>query len=142
MEDKENGSSFKRRDELLEIQYEVRKWWDEFRVFEVEANDEPAKYGEKFFGTFPFPYMNGHLHIGHAFTISKVEFAAAYHRLRGANVLLPFGFHCTGTPIKASAGKIEREMEQFGNPPCFPSIESDSKPELADDGNTSEKKYK
>ena len=30
----------------------------------------------------------------------QVEFAAAYHRLCGANVLFPFGFHCTGMPIK------------------------------------------
>lgn len=26
----------------------------------------------KYFGTFPYPYMNGLLHLGHAFTISKV----------------------------------------------------------------------
>lgn len=24
--------------------------------------------------TFPFPYMNGYLHLGHAYTISKCEF--------------------------------------------------------------------
>ena len=27
---------------------------------------------EKFFGTFPYPYMNGLLHLGHAFSLSKV----------------------------------------------------------------------
>lgn len=43
----------------------------------------------------------------------------AYHRLRGANVLLPFGFHCTGMPIKASADKLSRDIKQFGNPPVF-----------------------
>ena len=26
----------------------------------------------KFFGTFPYPYMNGLLHLGHAFSLSKV----------------------------------------------------------------------
>ncbi|GKE80125.1 leucine--tRNA ligase, cytoplasmic, partial [Tanacetum coccineum] len=73
-----NGNSFKRRDKLMEIEHEIRNWWDESRVFEAEANDEPAKDGDKFFGYFPFPYMNGHMHLGHAYTISKVEFAAAY----------------------------------------------------------------
>ena len=28
---------------------------------------------EKFFGNFPYPYMNGLLHLGHAFSLSKVE---------------------------------------------------------------------
>ena len=26
----------------------------------------------KFFGNFPYPYMNGLLHLGHAFSLSKV----------------------------------------------------------------------
>ncbi|GJT51256.1 leucine--tRNA ligase, cytoplasmic-like protein [Tanacetum coccineum] len=108
MEDRANGNSFKRRDKLMEIEHEIRNWWDESRVFEAEANDEPAKDGDKFFGYFPFPYMNGHMHLGHAYTISKVEFAAAYQRSRGANVLIPFGFHSTGMPIKASADKLKQ----------------------------------
>lgn len=31
----------------------------------------------KFFGNFPYPYMNGLLHLGHAFSLSKVCAAAA-----------------------------------------------------------------
>jgi hypothetical protein len=27
----------------------------------------------KFFGNFPYPYMNGLLHLGHAFSLSKVK---------------------------------------------------------------------
>lgn len=33
---------------------------------------EPDTQG-KFFGNFPYPYMNGVLHLGHAFSISKVR---------------------------------------------------------------------
>jgi valyl-tRNA synthetase len=44
--------------------------------------------------------MNGMLHLGHAFSLSKLEFASAYHRLKGEEVLFPFAFHCTGMPIK------------------------------------------
>ncbi|TYG74399.1 hypothetical protein ES288_D04G180000v1 [Gossypium darwinii] len=90
------------------------------KMFQAEPAEKPPQPGEKFFGNFPFPYMNGFLHLGHAFSLSKLEFAAAYHRLRGANVLLPFAFHCTGMPIKASADKLAREIQQFGNPPTFP----------------------
>lgn len=116
----ESGKSFARRDSLREIEAKVRVLWEENDVFRAEACEAPPKEGEKFFGNFPFPYMNGFLHIGHAFSLSKLEFAAAYHRLRGANVLLPFGFHCTGMPIKASADKLAREIQQFGDPPVFP----------------------
>ena len=70
--------------------------------------------------TFPYPYMNGRLHLGHAFSLSKVEFAVGYERMKGKRCLFPFGFHCTGMPIKASADKIKREMELYGNPPQFP----------------------
>jgi leucyl-tRNA synthetase len=104
----------------LEIELKVRKWWEDSDVFKAEAQETLPGPGEKFFGNFPFPYMNGFLHLGHAFSLSKLEFAAAYHRLRGANVLFPFAFHCTGMPIKASADKLAREMQQFGNPPVFP----------------------
>lgn len=44
--------------------------------------------------------MNGSLHLGHAFTISKIEFAAGYQRMLGKRVLFPHGFHVTGMPIR------------------------------------------
>uniref|UniRef100_A0A2N9H4W9 leucine--tRNA ligase n=1 Tax=Fagus sylvatica TaxID=28930 RepID=A0A2N9H4W9_FAGSY len=116
----EGGKSFARRDRLLQIEHDARKWWDEEDIFRAESFEKTPEPGEKFYGNFPYPYMNGYLHLGHAFSLSKLEFAAAYHRLRGANVLLPFAFHCTGMPIKASADKLGREIQQFGNPPIFP----------------------
>ncbi|KAF9238326.1 hypothetical protein BU15DRAFT_88395 [Melanogaster broomeanus] len=68
----------------------------------------------KWFGNFPYPYMNGSLHLGHAFTISKVEFSAGYQRMLGKRVLFPHGLHATGLPIKAASDKIIREMDMFG----------------------------
>ncbi|XP_059445411.1 leucine--tRNA ligase, cytoplasmic-like, partial [Corylus avellana] len=116
----EGVKSFARRDSLLQIERDVREWWEKEDIFRAEPRERLPEPGEKFFGNFPYPYMNGYLHLGHAFSLSKVEFAAAYHRLRGANVLLPFAFHCTGMPIKASADKLVREIQQFGDPPTFP----------------------
>ena len=91
---------------------------------QIYENDAPVQgrksEDEKFMVTFPYPYMNGRLHLGHTFSLSKAEFAIRYHRLKGKNVLFPFGFHCTGMPIKACADKLKKEMESFGFPPNFP----------------------
>ena len=62
-----------RRDKLIEIQNEVQAGWAKSKVFEAEAGAVPVQIGEKFFGNFPYPYMNGLLHLGHAFTLSKVR---------------------------------------------------------------------
>jgi leucyl-tRNA synthetase len=75
--------------------------------------------------TFPYPYMNGRLHLGHTFTLGKCEFAVGYQRLKGKKCLFPFGLHCTGMPIKACADKLKREMEDYGYPPNFESAGGD-----------------
>ncbi|CAI9097023.1 OLC1v1033311C1 [Oldenlandia corymbosa var. corymbosa] len=138
MADGEPKESRKRRDDLLSYESQVQKWWAEGDVFRADAKESVPLPGEKFFGNFPFPYMNGYLHLGHAFSLSKLEFAAAYHRLRGANVLLPFAFHCTGMPIKASADKLSREIEMYGYPPVFPVVNEESDEPEAKPGGESE----
>ena len=58
--------------------------------------------------------MNGTLHAGHSFTMSKSEFTAGFSRMQKKRVLFPLGYHCTGMPIKACADKLVREIEMFG----------------------------
>uniref|UniRef100_A0A0K0EDH3 leucine--tRNA ligase n=1 Tax=Strongyloides stercoralis TaxID=6248 RepID=A0A0K0EDH3_STRER len=118
--DNENIKERRKVQELLKIESEIQKKWEDAKVFECDASDEKV---EKFMTTFPYPYMNGRLHLGHTFTISKSEFTLGYQRLLGKKTLFPFGFHCTGMPIKACADKLTREMEVYGYPPKFPSEE-------------------
>jgi leucyl-tRNA synthetase len=61
-----------------------------------------------------YPYMNGTLHAGHSFCVSKIEFTAGYARMQGKRTLFPMGFHCTGMPIKACADKLIDEVKLFG----------------------------
>lgn len=107
---------------LQDIEKKVQAKWDSEKIFEMEAPDD-GKPHEKFMCTFPYPYMNGRLHLGHTFSLSKCEFASRYYRLKGRKVLFPFGFHCTGMPIKACADKLKREMALYGCPPVFPEEE-------------------
>lgn len=67
----------------------------------------------KYFANFPYPYMNGMLHLGHAFSLSKAEFMIRYKRLKGFNTLFPFSYHCTGMPISAAAKKIKKNLEEY-----------------------------
>lgn len=116
--------SFARRDHLREIELNVQKKWVENKVY--EATYEPGR--PKFFLNFPYPYMNGRLHLGHAFSFTKAEFTARFQRLQGKNVLLPFAFHCTGMPIQAAANKLRDEIKAYGNPPIFPPEVEDAEP--------------
>ncbi|KIJ61224.1 hypothetical protein HYDPIDRAFT_183337 [Hydnomerulius pinastri MD-312] len=113
-----------KRDYLTSLERKYQAQWQEQRLFETSAPSKeeleglsPAEIKEKYpkwFGNFPFPYMNGSLHLGHAFTVSKVEFTAGYQRMLGKRVLFPHGLHATGMPIKAASDKVIREMEMFG----------------------------
>lgn len=106
---------------LQKIEEDVQEKWRKDKIYEEDAPKTPCKSkDEKFLCTFPFPYMNGRLHLGHTFSLSKCEFAVRYQRLLGKKVLFPFGFHATGMPIKACADKLKREMELYGTPPNFP----------------------
>lgn len=120
-----------RRDFLLQLEKEVNEIWAKQEaetgrgIWDVDAPLETDEQQPKYLVTFPYPYMNGRLHLGHTFTISKAEYTAGYQRLKGKRALFPFGFHCTGMPIKACADKLKREIEEFGNPPKFPAKQTE-----------------
>ena len=66
--------SFIKKDTLRTLEQEVQEYWESEKIFEEDAPSDGrvGSVGEKYFATFPFPYMNGRLHLGHTFTISKV----------------------------------------------------------------------
>ena len=86
-----------------------RRWaerWSRERLFEADPDSR-----EKVFVTFPFPYMNGPLHLGHAFTSTRVDVYARFKRMQGYNVLFPWAWHLTGEPIAGAAERVKRGDE-------------------------------
>ncbi|MCG3108335.1 Leucine--tRNA ligase [Metallosphaera sp. J1] len=84
----------------------AKKWqekWENNRVF--EANPSTS---EKYFITVAFPYTNSPLHIGHGRTYITADIVARYQRMMGKNVLFPFAFQFTGTPILSISESIKR----------------------------------
>ncbi|RKO97525.1 hypothetical protein CXG81DRAFT_9001 [Caulochytrium protostelioides] len=103
-----------KRDQLRTIEHDMQAVWDAEHIHEIDAPQPDEEHIDKWMTTFPFPYMNGRLHLGHLFSLTKCDFMTGYQRLKGKRAIFPFGFHVTGMPIKACADKLIREIELFG----------------------------
>jgi leucyl-tRNA synthetase len=91
----------------IEDKWRIR--WETSRVFEADPN--PTK--QKIFVTFPYPYMNGPLHVGHAFTASRVDVYARFRRMQGYNVLWPWGWHWTGQPLLGASQRVAKGDQAY-----------------------------
>jgi hypothetical protein len=108
MADDGGGKKFARRDKLIDLQKVAQKRWAEEKCFEADAPEPgaPDEKQEKYFVTFPYPYMNGMLHLGHTFSLSKTEFAMGRAFLFSRSVSLSSGSLCLLLSVGARRGIV------------------------------------
>jgi len=86
---KSKGYDFK------EAEPKIIKLWEDKKIFKFDSDDTSK---EIFSFDTPPPTVSGVLHMGHAFGDSQQDFIARYKRMRGFNVLNPFGTDDNGLP--------------------------------------------
>ncbi|SHH29923.1 leucine--tRNA ligase [Thermosipho atlanticus] len=96
-----------------EIESKWQKIWEKEKVFETEQYSERPK----FYDLVMFPYPSGTLHVGHVKNYVIGDIVARYKRMKGYNVLHPFGYDAFGLPAENAAikNKIHPEEWTFKN---------------------------
>lgn len=90
--------------DFLSIEKKWQEIWEQQHVYEADVD----KKRKKFFATFPFPYMSGPVHVGTAYTLTRLDVICRFKRHLGYNVLLPFAWHWTGVTIAGVSERIKR----------------------------------
>src|SRR5687767_2334286 len=88
-----------------------KKWqqqWTSARAFEVDV--DPSR--EKFYCLEMFAYPSGYAHVGHVRNYIIGDVMARTKRMRGYNVLHPFGWDAFGLPAENAAIKTGAHPEK------------------------------
>ena len=83
----------------VEVEARWQRRWERDGLYSVQDDDPRPKY---FFLTM-YPYPSGDLHTGHWYAETPPDTKARYLRMKGYNVLFPYGFDAFGLPAENAA---------------------------------------
>ena len=80
------------------------RFWEEEKIYHFDSSKE----GEVYSIDTPPPTMSGPMHVGHAFSYTNLDVIARFQRMRGKNVLFPFGTDDNGLATEKLVEKTNK----------------------------------